>query len=529
MTFVEFLKLSFLKRGQHRTWLIFILILLLGIFFNGLKVFATNIDAVDNWSHSRELKLQDDVAKAEKCNPSNNLLLANALCNLAAFYKTIGNWERAQVNYHRALKLRELVLGAHDQLVGATLADMGELEYLQNNYPKAESLLSMALTIEDNPKNYESKDLANTLEKYAKVLYKMNRLSEANIIYSRINKLRATAKEKAGGVHQIIGSTFQKAAQEYNKKNFEAAADLFLQVHKDKPDDPRAVFYLGSCYFSLNQRDSGLETYRTLITNFPKSPEAKQAIAYLKKVAPDFLQKQEQNTITKISVGKSTDSDMEREEKKTSSDCTADNLVVVLKTTGERQNCPPELISMLKEAFNHFPKGVRNLLASSGCKIYITPSTIEMDPRLQNTQPSGYEDGSTWKNCPGYCHGRKVVICAYVMAHDESGWIAADDPLSTLRHEIGHEIDYLAGECSEREEYKHAFLLDLGGMDDETKQELAYYTQKAEHGLHESFAEITCDLLGGGATKKRIETQKLVVQNFPRSVKYVSQLIKNMN
>ncbi len=66
-------------------------------------------------------------------------------------------------------------------------------------------------------------------------------------------------------------------------------------------------------------------------------------------------------------------------------------------------------------------------------------------------------------------------------------------------------------------------------MDDGTKQALAYYAQKADAGMHESFAEIICTLLGGGTTKRRTEIQKLILQNFPLSVKYVSQLIQNPN
>lgn len=152
-----------------------------------------------------------------------------------------------------------------------------------------------------------------------------------------------------------------------------------------------------------------------------------------------------------------------------------------------------------------------------------------MDPRLQNTQPNGYEDGTTWKNSPGYCHGHKIVICAYVMAHDELGWVGADDPVSTLRHETGHAIDFLLGEISQREEYKHDFLLDVGGMDDDIRQNLSYYTQKAYSGPAESFAEITCILLGGASTKWRMDKEKLITEHFPLSMKFVTQLIRNSN
>jgi hypothetical protein len=344
---------------------------------------------------------------------------------------------------------------------------------------------------------------------------------------SALNNEGTKPKPSAGS--EYVGNSFQKAVQEYNKRDFKAAQKLFLQAYQEKPKDPDVLFYLGNCYFYLKQKESGLETYWTLISNFPKTAKSKQAIVYLQKVAPDFLLKQQEKAATQVPGPKSSETDKKHQEKNTNRDYTADDVMVILKRTAERQDCPTQLISTLKETFNRFPKGVRYLLGSRGCKIYITPSTIEMDPRLQNTQPRGYEDGTTWKNCPGYTYGNEIVICAYVMEHDESGWVAADDAVSTLRHETGHEIDYLIGDISEHEEYKHNFLLDVGAMDDDTRQALAYYTQKADAGLHESFAEIICSLFGGGTTKRRIDRQKLMVQHFPLSVKYVTQLIQNPN
>ncbi len=492
----------------------------------GLQTTAA-IVSVDQWRQSTELILQKDLAQAEKCNPPDNLFVASALANLANFYKTIGKWELASSNYGKALDLREKALGTDNPLIANTLLDIAEVYYLQGDYKEAENRLLQALAIEDKLEIHDNTSLANMLEQYAKVLYKTNRVDEANKIYSRISQLRAVGESKPSGNSGGIANSFQKGVQEYNKKNFKAALGLFLQFRKENPKDPNVLFYIGNCYFNLKQKDSGLQIYWTLISNFPNTPTSKQAIAYLKQIAPDFLLAQQQKTAAKSPTGEPSKSEQQQKAKTPDRDYKADDLIVVLKRTGERQNCPTELIAALKDTFNQFPKGVRFLLGSHGCKIYITPSTIEKDPRLQNTQPRGYEEGTTWKNCPGYTYGKEIVICAYVMARDESGWVAAPDPISTLRHETGHEIDFLLGELSEREEYKHCFLLDVGAMDDETKQTLAYYTQKADAGTHESFAEITCGLLGGGSSKTRVETQKLIGQHFPLATKYITQLINN--
>ena len=117
-----------------------------------------------------------------------------------------------------------------------------------------------------------------------------------------------------------------------------------------------------------------------------------------------------------------------------------------------------------------------------------------------------------------------MIVCAYVLAHDESSWVPADDPVATLRHETGHVLDYLLDSISEEQEYKHDYLLDIGVMEDGVRDKLAYYTQKGETGQRESFAEINCILLGGGNTEWRRTTEGLVAKNFPRSMQFVSHL-----
>lgn len=334
-------------------------------------------------------------------------------------------------------------------------------------------------------------------------------------------KFRLDTLSKPAGNHIQVVSFFQRGLIEYNKKNYPTAVQYFLKARKERPKDPNVLFYLGNCYFCSNQKNEGLGFYDLLIKEFPNTRSAQLAAVYIQQIAPERIQQTKPITDS-APLGTSN-----KDKKTQQRDFTADDLVVVLKRTGERQNCPAPLISSIKDALNRYPKGLRNCLGLSGCKIYITPSTIEKDPRLQNSKPGGYEDGTTWKNCPGYTHGREIVICAYVMAPDESGWVAADDPIGTLRHETGHELDYLGGWISEHEDYKHNFYLDTGVMDDYTKQVLAYYVQKAEGGPCESFAEITCCLLGGANSEQRKDRQKLILRSFPKSVKYVSILLQD--
>ncbi len=98
----------------------------------------------------------------------------------------------------------------------------------------------------------------------------------------------------------------------------------------------------------------------------------------MQKIAPDFLQKQQQKSAAKVAVHDSLETEGQEQEKSAYKNYTADDVIVVLKRTGDRQDCPAQLVSALKDTFNQFPKSVRYLLGWGGSKIYITPSTVEM-------------------------------------------------------------------------------------------------------------------------------------------------------
>src|SRR6185436_14721642 len=123
---------------------------------------------------------------------------------------------------------------------------------------------------------------------------------------------------------------------------------------------------------------------------------------------------------------------------------------------------------------------------------------IDKEPELVNTQPSGYEEGTTYRNCPGCFDGGEIVICEYTFIGDSDDLRAQKDTVSTLRHEIGHALDYCLGGYSTTTAFKHAHALDAGSMDEDAKPQLAYYLQKDISGPIETFAELVCAKLGGG-------------------------------
>jgi hypothetical protein len=84
-----------------------------------------------------------------------------------------------------------------------------------------------------------------------------------------------------------------------------------------------------------------------------------------------------------------------------------------------------------------------------------------------------------------------------------------------LNHEMGHALDAFLGNLTQTEEFKHVYYLDLGRLDQPTKERLSYYTQKSDGGPSEAFAEIFAGLYGRRSIKERQDTTDEVVTAFP--------------
>jgi hypothetical protein len=151
---------------------------------------------------------------------------------------------------------------------------------------------------------------------------------------------------------------------------------------------------------------------------------------------------------------------------------------------------------------------------------------IDKDPGLQNTRPSGYEEGQTYKNCGGmFRHGNEIVICQLALSpNDDSEWTSLPDPVGTLRHELGHAVDYYLGSVSSTEDYKHIYLLEMAKIEDEDRHTLDYFLQADFRGPRETFAELMCAQYGGREGYPDQRTKKLV-QVFPQLSSFIEKKI----
>jgi tetratricopeptide (TPR) repeat protein len=278
----------------------------------------------------------------------------------------------------------------------------------------------------------------------------------------------------------------------YKKRDYKQALEQFSSVYAKDPSNANAIYYAAHCNLALGNQNAAVRLYKLLVKQHASSTVAAPAQDVLRRLKIDLSEQSAKPPTAGPKEAKTTD-------KKT----LIAALVKTVRATADRPEVSQSLVTEMKETLNGYPIGVLQLLTERNCKIFLTPTLIDKEPELVNTQPSGYEEGTTYRNCPGCFSSGQIVICEYTFIGDSDNLRPQKDTVSTLRHEIGHAIDYCLGGYSMTTEFKHAHALDTGAMDEDAKPQLAYYLQKDVTGAVETFAELVCAKLGGGKARSR--------------------------
>lgn len=313
-------------------------------------------------------------------------------------------------------------------------------------------------------------------------------------------------------------TSFDDGVAQYNKRDYNAALELFVQATKEQPGRAAAFYYVASCLYAQGNAEKARVWYDYVIKRFPGSAEAGLAQGIERKLdsaggAAGQATSAPAATATASGAEGSAD---------------PSGLIVVFRGQADRPNVDPSFVEQVKRGLSTFPPGVIRLLNRYGAKVHVTPTTLDSDPDLQNTHARGYEDGMTIKNAPAMFRSPNLVVCQYSFTANDS-LVASDDPIGVLRHETGHAIDAFMHYLSQTDDFKHAYFLDVGAMDPDVQTKLHYYTQKAEGGPSEAFAEIVCGLYGGYSINAWRKSQnESILRVFPLYSAKIKQAIDSL-
>lgn len=325
---------------------------------------------------------------------------------------------------------------------------------------------------------------------------------------------------------------FATGVRLYNARNYAGAINEFVQVTQTEPRNATAYFYGANCYYALGKRDEAVNFYWFIVRSFPQSREATQANEFLRRIDPSYtrnLSNASAGSLPTLTASASASTQTERAAKpKKSKEQMITQMIKVVKALKDRPNVSSQLLERIKSALRAYPDDLLTMLCKEECLIYVTPTMIDKDPILQNTKPAGYEDGTTYKNCPGMFDGYNIVLCEYTL-EDDFDVQPARDPIGTLRHELGHAVDAYLDRISDTEEFVHAYRLDVGEIEDDVKARIAYYLQKDVRGPHETFAELMCQKYGGREDKWQKQRCQLVYGAFKRAAQVMNAKVNSLS
>jgi hypothetical protein len=313
----------------------------------------------------------------------------------------------------------------------------------------------------------------------------------------------------------VATTALAQGYQMYQARRYAEASSLFWQAIQQEGAGANGYLYMAHCQYALGHVKQAIPYYRYVRDTYKDSPECPIAVQYLAKLDPAGTAKgtgagasaaASTSTSTSVTTSASAGTSASRsnpfasgDSKPSASGNLLDRIELVRPIIGH-----PELskltINTIKDDLQKLPKPVQKILIEHGIKFCITTTLVDKYPAMAYKEGRGY-DGQTLKRCPGMFKGDTVVICERVIneaSNEVEGQIMPGKITQTFYHEIGHAIDCCLGWYSMKDDYRHAYYLDIARIPAETAGRLAYYMQKSDAGQVESCGEITSVCLGSG-------------------------------
>lgn len=298
-----------------------------------------------------------------------------------------------------------------------------------------------------------------------------------------------------GSATAARSALFQSGIQLYNARRYEEASRYFTEVVKKEPYNSEAFYYLGTCQHLIGDSTACIRLYEYIVKHFPESQAAVSAKQYLEKnssIASAAASGNQQQMKDAVGALQSAI------KKASTAPASMQSLVQIVRARADRPNVSESAVLAIKQAVDRLPPSVKNVLWTSGVRIFVTPTVEDYEPGCKYQEARGYE-GGTYKSCPAFYQNRKIVIAEHTMDEGDESIKDAFPPnqmVNSLYHETGHALDFCLDGISHSEEFKHAYLLDSAHVEPSAAHTLRYYLQKSEDGQEECCAELIGTLLG---------------------------------
>ncbi len=302
---------------------------------------------------------------------------------------------------------------------------------------------------------------------------------------------------------------FTQGASRYQEKRYNEAIACFSEAIKKGEAGAAAWLYIAHSYLAMGNRQEAVNTYQKIAAAFPTSQEAQVSRTYLQKLGAPLPTDAPAAGATTASTRTASESYSDIKSR----------IEIVRPVMGH----PPVselMIHTVHKCIDNLPKGIRKILNRGQIKLILTPTLIDKDPSLAYQEGRGYE-GNTYKSCPGMFYGDSIYICERTV-DENNDEVKAPFPMNeiegTFYHETGHAIDACLGDFSEKDDYRHAYYLDIARVPDSIAHRIRYYLQKSVAGQQEACAELTRILLGNEDSKSGD-----MKASFPNTIKIIKQ------
>jgi hypothetical protein len=336
---------------------------------------------------------------------------------------------------------------------------------------------------------------------------------------------KSSSNQPLGKGAAATSTVMAKAIQLYQARRYAEASGLFGQAIKSEGAGASGYLYLAHCQYGLGHIKESVPYYRYVRDTYKDSPESKIAQQYLAKLDPTSAAG---GAGAAKGAAASASPSLNSSDRPAASGNLLDRIEIVRAVNGH-----PALdkltINTIKEDLKKLPKPVQKILIDGEIKFCLTTTLIDKFPAMGYQEGRGY-DGHTYKACPGMFWTDTVYICERTVneGNDEvSGQIMPGQMTQTFYHEIGHALDACLGDYSTKDDYRHAYYLDLARIPSEAAGRLAYYMQKSDAGQVESCGEITAVCLGSGErTGEDIKTYFPLTMAFIKKKLNIDEIMK---